>query len=99
MFLKERERERELFLPKANGGLDLPELTTLYKKLHAAKAACFMYSRDPMVRAIVSQLSKCISTFGLPVFPLDVYTNIDPLLLSKTKETFAGLKMNECSFV
>ena len=48
----------KLFLPKANGGLDLPELTTLYKKLHAAKAASFMYSRDPMVRAIASHATR-----------------------------------------
>ena len=45
----------KLFLPKANGGLDLPELTTLYKKLHAAKAARFMCSRDPTVRDIATQ--------------------------------------------
>ena len=45
----------KLFLPKANGGLDLPELTTVYKTLHAAKAANFMCSRDPMVRGIAMQ--------------------------------------------
>ena len=44
-----------LFLPKANGGLDLPELTTMYKKLHAAKAASYMCSRDPTVRSIATQ--------------------------------------------
>ena len=30
----------------------MPELTTVYKKLHAAKAANFMCSRDSMVRGI-----------------------------------------------
>ena len=48
----------KLFLPKINGGLDLPELTTLYKKLHAAKAASFMYSQDPTVRAIASHATR-----------------------------------------
>ena len=43
-----------LFLPKANGGLDLPELITPYKKLHAAKATSYMYSRDPVVRSIAT---------------------------------------------
>ena len=45
----------KLFQPKANGGLDLPELTTVYKKLHTAKAANFMCSRDSMVRGIATQ--------------------------------------------
>ena len=41
----------QLFLSTANGGLDLPERTTVYKKLHTAKAASYMCSRDPMVRS------------------------------------------------
>ena len=42
----------KLFLPKSNGGLDLPDLTTLYHKLQVSKAARFMYSCDPVVRSI-----------------------------------------------
>ena len=44
----------KLFLPKSNGGLDLPDLTTLYHKLQVSKSARFMYSRDPVVRSIAT---------------------------------------------
>jgi hypothetical protein len=44
-----------LFLPKSNGGFELPHLTTLYKKIHCAKAGSHMYSNDPTVRAIATQ--------------------------------------------
>ena len=44
-----------LFLPKANGGLELPHLVTMYKKIHAAKAGSHMYSGDSAVRAIATQ--------------------------------------------
>ena len=44
-----------LFLPKSNGGLELPHLVTVYKKLHAAKAGLHMYSSDPTVCAIATQ--------------------------------------------
>ena len=57
-----------LFLPKANGGLDLPELTTLYTKLHAAKAASYMYSRDPVVRSIATQETLKEAKLKRPVF-------------------------------
>ena len=44
-----------LFLPKSNGGLELPHLVTTFKKVHAAKAGSHMCSRDPAVRAIASE--------------------------------------------
>ena len=44
-----------LFLPKSNGGFDLPHLVTVYKRIHAAKAGSHMYSRDATIRAIASQ--------------------------------------------
>ena len=44
-----------LFLPKANGGLELPHLVTMYKKIHTAKAGSHMYSGDSAVRAIATQ--------------------------------------------
>ncbi len=44
-----------LFLPKANGGLELPHLVTVYKKIHTAKAGSHMYSGDSAVRAIAPQ--------------------------------------------
>ena len=44
-----------LFLPKSNGGLELPHLVTVYKKIHAAKAGSHMYSSDSTVRAIATQ--------------------------------------------
>ena len=57
-----------LFLPKANGGLDLPELTTLYKKLHAANAVSYMYSRDPVVRFIATQETLKEAKLKRPAF-------------------------------
>ena len=44
-----------LFLPKSNGGLELPHLVTVYKKIHAAKAGSHTYSSDSTVRAIATQ--------------------------------------------
>ena len=44
-----------LFFPKSNGGLELPHLVTVYKKIHAAKAGSHMYSSDSTVRAIATQ--------------------------------------------
>ena len=46
-----------LFLPKSNGGLELPHLVTVYKKIHAAKAGSHMYSSDSTVRAIATQVT------------------------------------------
>ena len=43
-----------LFLPKSNGGLDLPHLLTVYKKIQATKAGSHMFSRDSSVRATVT---------------------------------------------
>ena len=43
-----------LFLPRANGGLELPHLVTMYKKLHASKADSHMLSSDSTVRAITT---------------------------------------------
>jgi len=51
-----------LYLPKANGGLELPALTTVYKKLHAAKAASYMCSRDPAIREIATRETTREST-------------------------------------
>ena len=45
----------KLFLPKCNGGLDLPDITTLYHKLQVSKAARFVFSRDPVVRSIATK--------------------------------------------
>ena len=39
------------------GGLELPSLVTLYKKLQVAKAA-YTYSRDPLVRVIATQETR-----------------------------------------
>ena len=44
-----------LFLPKSMGGLQLPLISTIYKKLQCAKAASLMSSRDPLVRHLASQ--------------------------------------------
>ena len=46
-----------LFLPRANGGLELPHLVTMYKKLHASKAGSHMLSSDSSVRAIATQVT------------------------------------------
>ena len=45
----------KLFLPKCNGGLDLPDLTTLYHKLPVSKAARFVLSRGTVVRSIATK--------------------------------------------
>ena len=44
-----------LFLPKEKGGLELPSLVTMHKKLQVIKAAAYTCSRDPVVRAIATQ--------------------------------------------
>ena len=44
-----------LFLPKSMGGLQLPSISTTYKKLQCARAASLMSSRDSMVRHLASQ--------------------------------------------
>ena len=41
-----------LYFPKVNDGLHLPVLTTMYKKLQAAKAATYQCSRDSTIRKI-----------------------------------------------
>ena len=57
-----------MFLPKEHGGLDLPSLTTTYKKLQVAKAAAYTCSRDPLVRAIASQETRREATQQRPSF-------------------------------
>ena len=66
-----------LFLPKANGGLDLPALTTMYKKLHTAKAASHMCSRDPVVRSIATQETLREAKLQRPAFrPFQEVVNV-----------------------
>jgi len=57
-----------LFLPKEKGGLELPSLVTLYKKLQVAKAAAYTYSRDPLVRVIATQETRKEATLSRPAF-------------------------------
>ena len=57
-----------LFLPKEKGGLELPSLVTMYKKLHVAKAAANTCSRDPIVRAIATQETRKEATQLRPAF-------------------------------
>ena len=57
-----------LFLPKEKGGLHLPSLVTLYKKLQVAKAAAYTCSRDPVVRAIATQETRKEATQTRPAF-------------------------------
>ena len=57
-----------LFLPKEKGGLELPSLVTLYKKLQVAKAAAYTYSRDPLVRVIATQETRKEATQTRPAF-------------------------------
>ena len=45
----------QVFLPKANGGLELPHLDTVYKKIHTAKARSHTYCGDSAVWAISTQ--------------------------------------------
>ena len=45
----------KLYLPREAGGLQLPSIVTIYKKLKSAKAATLMTSRDPMVRHLATQ--------------------------------------------
>ena len=57
-----------MFLPKEHGGLDLPSLTTTYKKLQVTKAAVYTSSRDPLVRAIASRKTIREATLQRPAF-------------------------------
>ena len=57
-----------IYLPKNKGGLELPSLVTLYKKLHVSKAAMYTCSRDPVVRAIASQETRKEATQLRPCF-------------------------------
>ena len=44
-----------LYLPKSKGGLQLPSISTTFKKLKCAKAASLMSSRDSLVRHMATQ--------------------------------------------
>ena len=44
-----------LFLPKSSGVLQLPLVSTTFKKLQCAEAASLMSSRDPLVWHLASQ--------------------------------------------
>ena len=57
-----------IFLPHENGGMELPCLVTLYKKLQVSKAARYTCSRDPMVRAIASRETRREATQQRPIF-------------------------------
>ena len=57
-----------IYLSKEKGGLELPSLLTLYKKLHVSKAAAYTCSRDPVVRAIASQKTRKEATQTRPSF-------------------------------
>ena len=46
-----------LYLPKSTGGLELPSLVTIYKKLQTSKAATLMMSQDSTVRHLASSLT------------------------------------------
>ena len=76
-----------MFLPKEHGGLNLPSLTTMYKKLQVTKAAAYTSSRDPLVRAIASRETRREATLQRPAFKpfLEVITAMqdDPGASSK----------------
>ena len=57
-----------MFLPKEHGGLNLPSLTTIYKKLQVTKAVAYTSSRDPLVRAIASRETRREATLQRPAF-------------------------------
>ena len=57
-----------MFLPKAHGGLDLPSLTTTYKKLPIIEAAAYSCSRDHLVRAIANQETRKEANQQKPAF-------------------------------
>ena len=47
-----------LYLPRAQGGLQLPPLTLLYKKLRASQASLLLTSKDRVVQHVVSRLTQ-----------------------------------------
>jgi potassium voltage-gated channel Eag-related subfamily H protein 8 len=57
-----------IYLPKEKGGLELTSLVTLYKKLQVSKAATYMCSRDPVVRAIAGQETRKEASQQRPTF-------------------------------
>ena len=53
-----------LYLPKANGGLGLPAVTLLYKKLKVSQATLLLTSRDPVTQRVVRRMlekEECLS--------------------------------------
>ena len=57
-----------IYLPKEKGGLELPSLVTLYKKLQVSQAATYTCSQDPVVRAIASQETRREASQQKPLF-------------------------------
>ena len=51
----EREFPSETYLPKSSGGLDLPSISSIFKKIRCGLAASQMCSRDSTVRFVASQ--------------------------------------------
>ena len=47
-----------LYLPKCKGGLELPSIATMYKKLQIWKATTLMMSKDSAVRHLTSTLTR-----------------------------------------
>ena len=55
-------------VPPEHGGLNLPSLTTIYKKLQVTKTAAYTSSRDKLVRAIASRETRREATLQRPAF-------------------------------
>ena len=47
-----------LYLPKCKGGLELPSIATIYKKLQISKATTLMMSKDSAVRHLATTLTQ-----------------------------------------
>ena len=47
-----------LFLPKKNGGLNLSNITTLYKKMKVSIAAQLLTSRDPVTQLVAKKQTQ-----------------------------------------
>ena len=57
-----------LYLPKDNGGLQLPPISLLYKKLRSSQAALLLTSRDPVTQHVTTMEIQREQALGRPKF-------------------------------
>ena len=56
------------YIPKCSGGLELPSISLLYKKLQSSQAALLLSSRDPVTQHVATIKLKIEEQFQRPKF-------------------------------